>query len=260
MVAEHLFIQAAEALSRASIVAVSSGAGMSKESGIPTFRDALTGLWARYDPQELATPQAFRRNPDLVWSWYWHRRQLLDSVRPNPGHEAIAALEALVPRVVVLTQNVDGLHVVAGSTDVVELHGSLRRYKCFAGCQGSPTAIDLSVLNAGPERAPRCPLCGDYVRPDVVWFGEVLGEGALDRAFDVAASSDVMLVVGTSGVVQPAASLPVVARQAGSTVIEVNPSPSEITPLADIFLQGPAGEVLPALVDTLRAQRAGRVP
>lgn len=258
MVAQNLLEQAAGALNRASLVAVSSGAGMSKESGIPTFRDALTGLWARYDPEQLATPQAFRRNPDLVWSWYWHRRHLLDSVRPNPGHEAIAALEALVPRVVVLTQNVDALHVAAGSTDVVELHGSLRRYKCFADCQGSPTLIDLSVLNADSKHAPRCPLCDAYVRPDVVWFGEMLGEGPLDRAFDVAASADVMLVVGTSGVVQTAASLPVVASQAGATVIEVNPSPSEITPLADIFLQGPAGEVLPALVEALRALRARR--
>jgi NAD-dependent deacetylase len=228
---------------------------MSKESGIPTFRDALEGLWAKYDPEELATPEAFRRNPDLVWAWYIERSEKLRTVQPHPGHYAIAELEQLVPEVVVLTQNVDGLHLRAGSSDVVELHGNLERFKCAADCRGRPTVIDLSTIPYSKDHAPPCPYCGALVRPDVVWFGEMLPPQAVDRAFEVARRCQVMLVVGTSGVVQPAASLPIEARQAGATVIEVNLAPSFITPAAHIFLQGTAGEVLPRLVAALRARQ-----
>jgi NAD-dependent deacetylase len=251
---EHIS-RAADVLGGARLVAVSSGAGISKESGIPTFREAQTGLWVRYDPQQLATPHAFRRNPDLVWSWYMYRRDLVGSAGPNPGHHAIAELEALVPQVVVLTQNIDGYHAQAGSSDVVELHGNIRRYRCFADCRGSPTLIDLDTIDYDGEHAPTCPHCGDYVRPDVVWFTETLPPAALQRAFEVAAACDVMLVVGTSGIVQPAASLPAQARHAGATVIEVNAQPSLITPVADIFLEGPSGKVLPRLVSAVRAQQ-----
>ncbi|HOA23917.1 MAG TPA: NAD-dependent deacylase [Aggregatilineales bacterium] len=255
MVSDEKLQQAAEMLDGARLVSVLSGAGISKESGIPTFREAQTGLWARFDPEQLATPQAFRRDPGLVWSWYMYRLSLVSEVAPNPGHRAVAELESLVPQVVVLTQNVDGLHTEAGSTDVVELHGSIRRHRCMANCQGSPTLVDIDTVPHDAEDVPRCPHCGNYLRPDVVWFGEMLPEGAIERAFDVAERSDVMLVVGTSGVVQPAASLPLVALQAGAGIIEVNPAPSEITPLAHVYLQGPAGQVLPALVDALRARR-----
>jgi NAD-dependent deacetylase len=248
--------QAAEALARARLVAVSSGAGISKESGVPTFRDAQDGLWAKYDPAQLATPDAFLRNPDLVWSWYSYRTRLVGDAQPNSGHLALVALENLVPQVMVLTQNVDGLHARAGSTDIVELHGRLGRWKCFASCRGEPTLVDLETVAHEDERSPGCPYCSSRLRPDVVWFGEALPAEVLDRAFDVAARCDVMLVVGTSGLVQPAASLPSVARRAGAIVIEVNPQPSMITQEIDLFLQGPSGEVLPALVDAVRLSRA----
>lgn len=253
MISQGTLQQAVDILSAAQRVCVLSGAGISKESGIPTFREAQTGLWARYDPQQLATPGAFRRNPDLVWSWYMYRRDLVSRTAPNAGHEAIAALERLLPGLAVLTQNVDGLHRRAGSVNVVELHGSLMRYKCAADCQGAPTLVDLDTLDHDDEHAPNCPHCGAArVRPDVVWFGEMLPEAALNRAVDVAAASEVMLVVGTSGVVHPAASLPGVTKRAGGQLIEVNPNPSQITPSVDVFLQGPSGEVLPALVRVLR--------
>jgi NAD-dependent deacetylase len=248
--------QAVEALSQANLVAVSSGAGISKESGIPTFREAQIGLWVRYNPEVLATPSAFRQNPDLVWSWYMYRRGLVLSSTPNPGHHAIVKLESLVDRVVVLTQNIDGFHAESGSTDIVELHGNIRRYKCFGNCQGNPTIVDLDTLPHDQDHAPLCPHCRRAkVRPDVVWFGENLNADNLQRAFDIASTCDVILVVGTTGIVQPAASLPHAAKQSGATVIEVNPSESLITRIADIFLQGPSGEVLPKLVSALRAYR-----
>ncbi|MBN1427801.1 MAG: NAD-dependent deacylase [Anaerolineae bacterium] len=246
---------AAEAISRAQLIAVSSGAGISKESGIPTFRDAQTGLWAQYDPEQLATPDAFKRNPDLVWSWYVSRHDLVAQCRPNPGHLALVEMEKLVPQLVILTQNVDGLHCAAGSADVVELHGSLGRFKCSADCQGSPTLVDLETIPHDHEHAPPCPHCGALIRPDVVWFGEVLSSIGLERAFDVAGNCQVMLVVGTSGMVQPAASFPIEARRAGATVIEVNLTPSQLTPVVDISLQGPSGHILPLLVDALKACR-----
>jgi NAD-dependent deacetylase len=247
--------KAAEVLDRARFVVVSTGSGVSRESGIQTFREAQTGLWEQYDPQELATPQAFYRNPDFVWQWYQYRFGLAANAEPNPGHYAVAELEGLVPRLVLLTQNIDNLHARAGSTDVVELHGNISRFKCSADCRGAPTLVDLSTVDHDAGHAPHCPHCDALVRPDVVWFGEILPAQALDRAFAVSAECDLMLVVGTSGAVQPAASLPLVARRSGATVIEVNPNPSQITPLAHIFLQGPSGEVLPRLVDALREAR-----
>jgi NAD-dependent deacetylase len=244
----------AAALAEAKLVAVSSGAGISSESGIPTFREAQIGLWARYDPAELATPRAFRENPDPVWAWYMYRRGLVEAARPNPAHRAVAELEGLVSHVVVLTQNIDGLHQAAGSWDIVELHGSLHRYKCFAACRGEPTIVDLDAEAFAGEHAPLCPFCGGTVRPDVVWFGETLPQHALARAFQAAAACDVMLVVGTSGIVQPAASLPHQARSNGALVVEINPQPSLITPVADVFIQEAAGLALPRIVEALRAR------
>jgi len=247
--------RAASSLAQAHALVILSGAGVSKESGVPTFRDAQTGLWATYDPQELATSQAFRRDPELVWRWYDFRRELVAGVQPNAGHLALAELERFIPRVVVLTQNVDGLHQAAGSSDVVELHGNIARNRCFADCQGSPTLIDLGTLPGRSRDAspPRCPRCGAHIRPDVVWFGEPLPEAALQRAFAVSAKCDVMLVVGTSGVVHPAAALPTIARQGGGVVIEVNPEPGGITPIANPFIRGPSGKILPGLVEALKA-------
>lgn len=243
----NLITEAGVAIHNSKRLVILSGAGISKESGISTFRDAMDGLWAKYDPQQLATPQAFRRNPKLVWDWYTYRRGLLAQTEPNPGHYAIAELEKRLPQVTVITQNIDGLHQRAGSRDVITLHGDIRLNKCFANCQGEPTYINIEDwdLDAGP---PRCPHCGEWVRPDVVWFNESLPAAALSRAFELCAHADVALVVGTSGVVQPAASLPVVAHQNGATVIEVNPEVSTITSLAKWHLAGPSGVILPQVI------------
>ena len=243
--------QAAAILSQARTLVVLTGAGVSQESGIPTFRDALTGLWARYDPEQLATPQAFRLDPKLVWDWYRFRRELVSGATFNRGHLALAQLEKIIPRVVVVTQNIDGLHQAAGSSEVVELHGSLSRNKCFANCRGNPTLIDVSTLPDRDASPPRCPHCSDFVRPDVGWFGEALPEEALGRAYRASAGCDVMLVVGTSGAVYPAAVLPRVAIEGGGAVIEVNPERSAISPFADLTLLGPAGSILPELVSLL---------
>jgi NAD-dependent deacetylase len=248
---DQQIVQAASTLAQIRYLTVLSGAGVSKESGIPTFREAQTGLWSQYDPQELATPGAFHRNPRLVWEWYEYRRDLVAGARPNPGHRALAELERFIPRVLVLTQNVDGFHQDAGSSDVVELHGNIRRSKCFADCHGEPTLVDLTALPDRDVAPPRCPYCGDHIRPDVVWFGESLPQAALSQAWQASAECDVILVVGTSGVVYPAAALPQVAKEAGKVVIEVNPQASGISSLTDIFLQGSAGMILPSLVKAL---------
>jgi NAD-dependent deacetylase len=232
-------------------VVVSSGAGMSKESGIPTFRDAMEGLWANFDPQSLATEAGFRQDPRRVWSWYAWRRERVGDARPNPGHLAVAEMESVVPQLVVVTQNIDGLHAEAGSTDVVELHGNIRRVKCLD--HGHAYDGPLPPYAEGEEQdPPPCPVCGSPLRPDVVWFGEMLPADAVERAWDLAGRCDVLLLVGTSGTVWPAAELPLVARRQGGLIIEVNPEPSELTHAADVFLQGPAGQVLPALLDAVR--------
>ena len=257
MSTESQIEQAAQFVAASRLLAVLSGAGVSKESGVPTFRDAQTGLWAQYDPQRLATPMAFLQDPPLVWSWYMFRHEMISAVKPNPGHHALAELEALlVPEVVVLTQNIDGMHHKAGSSDVVELHGNILRFKCFDNCQGSPTLLDLNTIEHDDKNPPPCPHCGAYVRPDVVWFSENLPPAALERALETCRTCDVMLVVGTSGVVEPSASMPAFARHSGAKVIDVNPVPNGITPVADIFLQGPSGEMLPRLVEAVRQRKA----
>ena len=248
----ELIARAAAILRSVRYLVIFTGAGVSRESGIPTFREAQTGLWEQYNPEDLATPAAFRRNPELVWNWYGYRQDMVESIQPNLGHRALAALEQLIPRVVVLTQNIDGLHRAAGSSDVVELHGNLLRAKCSTDCRGAPTIVDVSTLPDRDAAPPRCPYCGSFLRPDIVWFGEVLPEDALDRASRVSAECDAMLVVGTSGVVFPAAAIPIIASEAGAPIIEVNPEPSGITPLADVYLGGPGGEVLPELLAAVR--------
>lgn len=231
---------------------VLTGAGISQESGVPTFRDAIEGLWAQYDPAQLATREAFQRNPRLVWDWYQYRRGLVAQSQPNPGHSALAALERRFPALSLITQNVDDLHERAGSTNVIHLHGNIAANKCFRDCQGAPTRVDVAALTwdaaSGP---PACPYCGGWVRPDVVWFGEMLPTDALEAASAASVQADVMLVVGTSGVVTPAATLPFTAKRAGALVIEVNPAASQITPVADVWLAGPSGEVLPRLLEAL---------
>jgi len=240
---------AARWLAKCGLVVVLTGAGVSKESGIPTFRDAQEGLWAQYDPMMLATEAGYLANPALVWQWYAYRFGMVEHAQPNPGHRAIAELERLLPQVVVVTQNIDGLHQAAGSTEVVELHGSIRSFKCLTGRH---TGFSRADFVGQVEIPPRCPRCGDLLRPDVVWFGELLPGEAINRAYDLADACDAMLVVGTSGVVQPAASLPFIARHAGAPVIDVNPERDEIADAADFFLEGRGGEILPRLLAELR--------
>jgi NAD-dependent deacetylase len=244
--------QAADLIRQSRRLVVLTGSGVSKESGVPTFRDALDGLWAQYNPNELATQRAFRQNPKLVWDFYEHRRAVMRLAHPNAAHLALAALEAHKPDMVIITQNVDDLHEQAGSHHVIRLHGRINANRCSGNCQGSPTPVDVSALEWNAEAGPpACPHCGSPVRPDVVWFGELLPMDALEQAKDASAHADVMLVVGTSGVVMPAAEMPHIAKRAGAPVIEVNPTASEITPIADLWLAGAAGDVLPRVVALL---------
>jgi len=246
---------AARALAAAHRVVVATGAGMSQESGIPTFRDAVSGIWSRFDPDELATPAAFARDPARVFGWYAWRRRLMQAAQPHAGYEAIVALEALVPEVLVVTQNIDGLHRRAGSRQVVELHGSLDRFVCAGGLHPYPAAAVPESVADDAVVPPVCPQCGAPVRPAVVWFGEMLPETAVRAAWEAAARCDVMLVVGTSGLVYPAAALPQIAGDAGATVVEVNPEADERSGPALIRCCGRAGAVLPALVERLRRYR-----
>lgn len=247
----NLIQQAAQALHDAKHIAILTGAGVSKESGVPTFRDAQSGLWAKYEPQELATPQAFQRNPTLVWDWYTWRRELVAKSSPNSGHMALAQLHELDAEIHLITQNVDDLHEQAGSRNVIHLHGNIARNKCFDSCQGDPTVIDLATLEDAESSPPKCPHCGAYVRPDVVWFGEMLPADALHHAMRASQECDVMLVVGTSGLVSPASQLPTIAKRGGATVIEVNPDYSMITRIADIKLEGASGKMLPQVIEAL---------
>jgi NAD-dependent deacetylase len=231
-----------ERLRTARHVAVLTGAGISAESGIPTFRDPMTGLWANFKPEELATPAAFRANPRLVWDWYAWRREQVANVQPNPGHRALAAIAAQVPRFTLLTQNVDGLHVAAGSRNVIELHGNIRRVKCFDHDHPAATWDETGDL------PPKCARCGSLLRPDVVWFGERLPTTALNSAAEAVQTCDLFLAVGTSLQVEPAASLPYVALEHGATVAVVS---LDVPDRADgklYQINGKAGEVLPAWV------------
>ncbi len=257
-ISEQTIAEVARTLLQSRHLVVLSGAGISKESGIPTFRDAQEGLWARFNPMELATPRAFRRNPKRVWDWYEYRRALIADARPNAGHRAITEMETLVDELVVITQNIDGLHQQAGSRDVIPIHGNIHKNKCFANCQGDPTYVDVSALEWDKETGPpRCPHCGAYVRPDVVWFEENLPQDLLERAMRLSSTADVMLVVGTSGVVQPVASLPFMAARDGALIVEVNPDPTSLTGIARWHLAGRSGEVLPRVVAAMRALRGG---
>jgi NAD-dependent deacetylase len=238
-------------LDTAKRVVALTGAGISAESGVPTFRDAQTGLWAKYRAEELATPEAFLENPRLVWDWYAWRRKLTAQAEPNAGHAALARFPEFFPDFTLITQNVDGLHARAGSRDVVELHGNIETTLCFD--EGSPVAAsDYTDAGEGP---PRCPRCGGLLRPGVVWFGEALPQAALTRAESAAGACEVMLSIGTSSLVHPAAGLPLLAKQRGALLVEVNPSPTPLTPHADYVLSGPAGQLLPQLLRELQVNR-----
>lgn len=222
-------------------VAVLTGAGISAESGVPTFR-GQDGLWKQFRAEDLATPEAFNRDPVLVWEWYDWRRGIIAAKEPNPGHLTLARWESLFPRFVLITQNVDGLHEKAGSKNILELHGNIWKMRCTQ--EGTLSANRDFPLKENP---PRCPSCGGLLRPHIVWFGEMLPRDVLDRAFALSSACEVMLVVGTSAVVHPAASLPLAAAENGAKIIEINPDPTPLSGYADYSLRGKAGDVLPAI-------------
>lgn len=230
-------------LAEAQKVVVLTGAGVSAESGVPTFRGA-GGIWRNKDVTALATPEGFARDPELVWEFYNWRRELLDRCEPNPAHQALVKLEQVKPDFLLVTQNVDGLHARAGSRKILELHGNTWRTRCPA-CGRK----ELDQRSPVPY-PPLCPDCGQMVRPDVVWFGETLEPEVLGEAVEACRSCDLLLVVGTSALVQPAASLVPLAKGAGAKVVEVNLEPTPNTGLTDFFLLGPAGEILPRLADS----------
>ena len=239
-------------LDTARLVLVLTGAGMSAESGIPTFRDAQTGIWAQYDPAELATPEAFAADPARVWQWYEHRRAVVREARPHAGHRALVELESLVPGLTVVTQNVDGLHQRAGSTRVLELHGSIMRSKCHRTLR----PIGQEWLAESPQTPPRSPYVKDgLARPDVVWFGEPLPTEALDAAMEAAARCDFCFSIGTTSLVQPAASLPLLVLEHGAPVVEINPDETPLSPHADQSIRRRASEALVTLVSQLRTLR-----
>lgn len=255
------------ALRAARHVVVFTGAGVSAESGIPTFRDALSGLWARFDAMALATPEAFRADPSLVWGWYEWRRLKARAAQPNPAHRAIAALAGRLPRLTLVTQNVDDLHERAGSPAVLHLHGSLHAPRCSACARPFEPPADAAATASPhpgePWRAvrlqgdgdrlapPPCPACGAPVRPGVVWFGESLPAEALASAFEAAEHCDLLISVGTSGVVEPAASIPRAAARAGAWVLQVDPHPPAWPGERIRALTGPAGTWLPRLAAVL---------
>ncbi|WP_273887603.1 SIR2 family NAD-dependent protein deacylase [Rubrobacter naiadicus] len=234
------------ALRQTSAVAVLTGSGVSAESGIPTFRGGGDSLWKRYDPRELATPEAFSRDPRLVWEWYLWRRSLVVGAEPNPAHLALAEMEGFFSSFTLITQNVDGLHERAGSRNVLELHGNILRSRCTAEGEISEPRRQ--------EVPPRCRRCGDLLRPDVVWFGEMLPEGPVRAAFEASSSCGVFFSVGTSSLVYPAAALPEEARASGAILVEINPEETPLTRRADFSFRESASVVLPELVKRLRAQ------
>lgn len=238
-------------LQGAGRIAMLTGAGVSAESGVPTFRDAQTGLWAHDRPEDLATEEGYRANPQRVWDWYQMRREMVRAVRPNAGHIAVAEFQARHPeRLTVITQNVDGLHEAAGSPGVLALHGNLFADAWLDGCALARRPADACPVSwAEPGHPPRCAQCGSLVRPAVVWFGEGLPVDTLAAAQAAAHACEVMLVVGTFGQVWPAAGLAGSARRAGAKVIVVNPEATALDDEADALLRGPSATVLPRLLD-----------
>jgi NAD-dependent deacetylase len=247
---EKLILDAAQILAGSQVTAVSTGAGISSESGIATFRGS-DGIWNRLNPEELASREGFLSDPPLVWKWYRQRLFTARDRDPNPGHTALAEMEQMIPSFTVITQNVDNLHARAGSSNVVELHGNIEKFKCLE-CS-HPAEFDPGW----GDEPPRCRLCGSLIRPDIVWFGEMLPREELQYAFEISSSSDTFLIIGTSGTVQPAAQLPLMAAGNGARLIEVNVTESAFTSDVDIFLRGRSGEILPRILDKLRELREG---
>jgi NAD-dependent deacetylase len=244
---------AARLLRQAKHITCLTGAGVSAESGVSTFRDAASGLWSRFDPQLLASQAGFAANPGLVWQWYMHRLTAVEGAAPNEGHRALAQLEQLAPHWTLVTQNVDDLHERGGSRHVLHLHGRITRFRCnVCGFEH-----DLLPKERKATLPPRCISCGGAIRPDVVWFGESLPGRVLDKAWHASERCDLLLVIGTSGVVYPAAHLPLVAQQHGATVVEINPDSTPISERADIHLQGRSALLLTRLLEQVAEQGGG---
>lgn len=247
-VVESAMRRVVKALQSCKALVVFTGAGVSRASGLATYRDA-DGAWQRYDPRIYATFEGFQQHPREVWAWYNRRRRDILNARPNPAHQAIAALEKVIPRVTVITQNIDGLHQAAGSSSVLELHGSFRRFKCSAACRGEPTLLPEPPLEL--DFPPPCPYCSAWQRPDVVWFGEPLPPDVWDAAVEAIRNAEALLIVGTSGLVAPAAYLPELALESGAFCVEINPDTTPLTARVQVALPGPAEEVLPRLLAAL---------
>ncbi len=235
-----------EKLSQAHHVAVLTGAGVSAESGIKTFRDP-DGLWAKFNPQELASVDGFMSNPELVWSWYKHRLDIVNSTEPNPGHYAIAEMERLFTKFTLITQNVDRLHMRAGSSKPLELHGNIIENHC----QNCKKPFE-GETNLPDKKLPKCLECGGLIRPSVVWFGEMLPYDVLQESEMAANECDIFFSVGTSAEVYPAANLPVIAKHAGAFVVEVNPNITQLSSFVDVRLPAPSGEALPQMLEVFK--------
>lgn len=244
-----MFSQAAlTSLRAARHLVVLTGAGVSAESGVPTFRGA-GGLWRNHDALSLATPEAFQRDPKLVWEFYNHRREVLAPLEPNPGHYALAALEKKLPAFSLITQNIDNLHRIAGGENLFELHGNIWQVRCTDGtCENAQTPIENRQVPIEPL-PPHCELCGELLRPNIVWFGEMLDGRVLRNAMAAVSACDFFIVAGTSAAVQPAASMPLMAREAGAYVIEINPEETALSAQVNESLQAPSGTALPQLLE-----------
>jgi len=239
---EKRFLSVRKKIQASQRLVVLTGAGVSAESGVPTFR-GKEGLWRSFRAEELATPEAFARQPRLVWEWYAWRMTLIAPLRPNPAHRAIVEMEKMSPDFLLITQNIDGLHYKAGSRRLVELHGSIWRTRCM-DCGAKKEIREVPTI-----LPPRCEVCGGMLRPDVVWFGEEIPRSALTQSIEAVHACDVMIIAGTSGVVQPAASFGIMASQGGAYVIEVNMEKTPMSDVADEVLLGKAGEILPHIVE-----------
>lgn len=229
-------------LPRAKRVVFLTGAGVSAESGISTFRDK-DGLWSKFSPLELASVEGFMNNPERVWQWYQHRRQVLDTAEPNPGHYAMTKIQEFLPDVHLITQNVDRLHQVSGSKNVIELHGNIITNRCFKCSKPYKDEIDVTE-----EALPKCKHCNGNIRPDVVWFGEMLPEFAIEKAQEVSEMCDIFFSIGTSSEVFPAANLPLLAKQGGAYLVEINPTETQISKHADECIREVSGVALPNLL------------
>lgn len=240
--------EAVEKLRAARSLMVLTGAGVSAESGVPTFRGA-GGLWRNFNALSLASVQAFAKDPKLVWEFYNWRREVLAPLKPNPGHYALAAIEARVPRFTLATQNIDNLHREAGSRNLIELHGNIWRVRCSnTDCEDAFSPRENRQVPIEPL-PPVCESCGSLLRPHIVWFGEMLDPENLKAAMLAASECDYLIVAGTSAAVQPAASMPLLARRAGAFVLEMNPEPTELSGFLDECIQAPSGEALPRLAE-----------